>query len=140
MALKRLIIIAFYVLFLACCSCKTNKTVNHYKEGKWVYKDTVNNVLYKSKGKYNKSREIKTWKYYENRRLVKTEKYRDTICYIETFDHNGKVTSKGQSMILEEKDGTHWYLTGDWLFFDENDQVIGIKKYLKGELISEEAK
>jgi antitoxin component YwqK of YwqJK toxin-antitoxin module len=38
---------------------------------------------------------------------------------------------------VEERNETHWYLTGDWIFFDEKGKIIGIKKYEKGELISE---
>lgn len=133
----------FHLIFLTAfitigfSSCKTNKTINHHREGKWIFKDTVNGVLYKSKGKYKLSREIKTWKYFENRKLVKTEKYEDNICHIKTFDEEGKTTSIGKSMIVEENNETHWYLTGDWIFFDENGKIIGIKKYEKGELVSE---
>lgn len=118
-------------------SCKTNKTINHHREGKWIFKDTVNGVLYKSKGKYKQSREIKTWNYFENQKLVKTEKYQDSICHIKTFDEKGRTTSIGKSMIVEEKNETHWYLTGDWIFFNEKGKIIGIKKYEKGKLISE---
>ncbi|MEK8179356.1 hypothetical protein WMW71_03295 [Flavobacterium buctense] len=130
--------LSLLMLSLLIGSCKINKTVNHDRVGKWVYKDTVNGILYKSKGQYRKSIEIKTWKYYENRKLVKTEKYSDGICHIKTFDHKGRITSTGQSMMLEEQDGTHWYIIGEWTFFDQNGKVIGIKKYEKGVLISEE--
>lgn len=128
----------FLLLLLAITiSCKTNKTIKHHREGKWVFKDTVNGVLYKSKGKYKQSREIKTWKYFENRKLVKIEKYEENICHSKTFDEKGRTTSIGKSMIVEENNETHWYLTGDWIFFDENGKIIGIKKYVKGELVSE---
>ncbi len=137
MIYKRLLI--SFILLLAFTACKTNKIINHHKEGKWVYKDTLNGILYKSKGRYIKGREIKTWKYFENRKLVKIERYQDTICYIKTFDLKGKIVSRGQSVILEEKDGTHWYLNGDWIFFDEEGKIIGIKNYKKGELHSETA-
>ncbi len=129
------VLTAFIVIGLS--SCKTNKTINHHREGKWVFKDTVNGVLYKSKGKYKQSREIKTWKYFENRKLVKIEKYEKNICHSKTFDEKGRTTSIGKSMIVEENNETHWYLTGDWIFFDENGKIIGIKKYEKGELVSE---
>jgi len=124
-------------LSLILLSCKTNKTINHHREGKWVFKDTVNGVLYKSKGKYKQSHEIKTWKYFENRKLVKIEKYEKNICHSKTFDEKGRTTSIGKSMIVEKNNETHWYLTGDWIFFDEKGKIIGIKKYEKGELISE---
>lgn len=128
----------FLLLLLAITiSCKTNKTINHHREGKWVFKDTVKGVLYKSKGKYKQSQEIKTWKYFENRKLVKIEKYEENICHSKTFDEKGRTTSIGKSMIVEENNETHWHLTGDWIFFDENGKIIGIKKYVKGELVSE---
>jgi antitoxin component YwqK of YwqJK toxin-antitoxin module len=132
--------IRFILLILLSISfvcCKTNKTINNHREGKWIFKDTLNGVSYKSKGKYKKSQEIKTWKYFENGKLVKTEKYRDSICNIKTFDEKGRTTSVGKSMIVEENNETHWFLTGDWIFFDKKGKVIGIKKYEKGELISE---
>lgn len=129
---------AFLILLLiVASSCKTNRTVNHERVGKWVYKDTVNGILYKSKGKYKKSREIKTWRYFENGKLVKTEKYSDTICHIKTYDSKGRLSATGKSIIVDKGDETHWFLTGDWIFFDENGRIIGIKKYENGELISE---
>jgi regulatory protein YycI of two-component signal transduction system YycFG len=131
-------ILTLFSLLLLVSSCKINKTVNHDRVGKWVYKDTVNGVLYKSKGRYKKSIEIKTWRYYENRKLVKTEKYSNGICHIKTFDHKGRITSTGQSMMVEEQDGTHWYIIGEWTFFDEKGKIIGIRKYDKGVMISEE--
>ena len=76
----------FALLLLLIYSCKTNQTINHQREGKWVYKDTVNGILLKSKGRYKKSIEIKTWRYFENRKLVKKEQYNDSICNITTFD------------------------------------------------------
>ena len=68
---------------------------------------------------------------------IKIEKYEKNICHSKTFDEKGRTTSIGKSMIVEENNETHWYLTGDWIFFDENGKIIGIKKYEKGELISE---
>lgn len=138
MNLKRLLLLLPLTLIFALYGCKTNQTVNHDRVGKWVYKDTVNGVLYKSKGRYRKSLEIKTWKYYENRKLVKTEQYSEGICHIKTFDDKGRITSTGQSMMVEEQDGTHWYIIGEWTFFDEKGKIIGIRKYDKGLLISEE--
>ncbi|MDI9256477.1 toxin-antitoxin system YwqK family antitoxin [Flavobacterium sedimenticola] len=134
---KRLIfgILVLFVMLLQ--SCKINKTINHHREGKWVYKDTVNGIRYKSKGRYRKSIETRTWRYYENRKLVKTEQYQNGICNIKTFDNRGRISSTGQSIMVEEADGTHWYIVGDWTFFDAKGQVIGIKKYDKGELLSE---
>lgn len=130
------ILITAFIL-IGFSSCKTNKTINQHREGKWVFKDPVNGILYKSKGRYKQSQEIKTWKYFENHKLVKTEKYQDNICHIKTFDEKGRTTSIGKSIIVEESNETHWYLTGDWIFFDEKGKIIGIKKYEKGELISE---
>ena len=139
MNLKRLLFSITVLFVFLFTGCKTNRTINHHREGKWVYRDTVNRILYKSKGRYRQSKEIKIWKYFENRKLVKTEQYSDTICHITTFDQKGRIASKGQSIIVDEKDGTHWYVTGDWIFFDAKGKIVGIKKYKKGELLSETA-
>jgi hypothetical protein len=137
MSQNRVLLISLFSLAILLQSCNTNKTINHHREGKWIYKDTVNGILYKSKGRYKKSVEIKTWRYYENRKLVKIEKYQDSICNITTFGHKGRITAKGQSMMVEEADGTHWYIIGEWIFYNAKGRAIGVKKYQKGELISE---
>jgi len=131
-------LLTFLMLLVLISSCKINSTVNYNRVGKWVFKDTVNSVVYKSKGRYKKSIEIRTWRYFENRKLVKTEKYSNGICHIKTFDQKGRITTTGQSMMVEEKDGTHWYITGEWTYFDKNGKIIGLKKYDKGVLITEE--
>ena len=137
MTQNRVLLSSLFGLAVLLQSCKTNQTINHQREGKWVYKDTVNGILYKSKGRYKKSVEIKTWRYYENRKLVKIEKYQDSLCNIKTFDQKGRITATGQSMMVEEANGTHWYIIGEWTFYNAKGQAIGIKKYQKGELISE---
>jgi len=138
MALKRLLISSLLLLIFTFSSCKTNKTVNHDRVGKWVYQDSVNGILYKSKGRYKKSTEIKTWKYFANHKLIKKEKYKSGICYITNYDEQGRITSIGQSKMVDENKETHWYYFGDWKFFNEKEELITIKKYGKGELISEE--
>jgi hypothetical protein len=40
-------------------------------------------------------------------------------------------------MMVEEADGTHWYIIGEWSFYNAKGQLIAVKKYQKGELISE---
>lgn len=125
-------------LLLLVSGCKINRTVNHDRIGKWVYKDTVNGILYKSKGRYNKSIEIKTWKYFANRKLIKKEKYVNGICYITNYNGKGQIVSTGQSKLIDENNETHWYYFGDWKFFNEKEELFSIKKYEKGVLISEE--
>lgn len=125
------------LIVIGFSGCKTNRTVNHDRVGKWVFKDTVNGILYKSRGRYKKSREIKTWKYFENGKLVKTEKYIDNICHIKVYDAKGKISSMGKSIIIEKDNEIHWFLNGDWIFFDPKGRIIGIKKYENGEMVSE---
>lgn len=137
MNLKRLLLIITYALILALSGCKTNRTINHDRVGKWVYKDTVNGILYKSKGRYKKSIEIKTWKYFANHKLIKKEKYKNGICYITNYNQQGKIESMGQSIMVDENNETHWYYFGEWKFFNKNQELIAIKKYEKGVLISE---
>jgi hypothetical protein len=124
-------------LFFIAFGCKTNKTIKHHKEGKWIYKDTLNEVLYHSKGKYKKSIEIKTWKYFANKKRIKKEVYRNGICYITNYNEKGQIISIGQSKMVEENNTTHWYYFGDWIYYDDKKQVIEIRKYENGVLISE---
>ena len=71
-------------------------------------------------------------------RKPKTSQDREIFEWHLSHHHKGNITSTGQSMMVEEQDGTHWYIIGEWTFFDQNGKVIGIKKYEKGVLISEE--
>ena len=47
------------ILIFAVTSCKINKIKNGEREGKWIHIDTIDNVVYKSIGRYKKGIEQK---------------------------------------------------------------------------------
>ena len=65
--------ITLFLLVFLLLSCKTNQTVNKEKQGKWIYKDTINDVIYKTVEKYKNGNEQKTWRYYANNKRIKKE-------------------------------------------------------------------
>jgi antitoxin component YwqK of YwqJK toxin-antitoxin module len=128
------ILLLTVLLFTAC---KTNQTVKKEREGRWVYRDTINAIPYKSTGRYKNGIEQQTWRYYANEKRVKKEKYRKGICYTTTYFENGKTASTGKTKMTITDTETHWYYFGDWLFYDKNGKLISIKNYIDGELVKE---
>ena len=131
---KILFIFSFFFIFT---NCKTNRIVNKEKQGKWIYKDTVNEVIYKSVGKYKKGIEQKTWRYYATKKLIKKEKYNNGICYVTNYYNSGKISSKGKTKMVITDGNVHWFYFDDWFFYTENGQLTTTKNYADGELISE---
>jgi hypothetical protein len=127
----------FIILTLIFISCKTNQTRNKLKVGRWVYSDTVNNVCYKSFGKYQKNKEKGTWKSFEGATLVKTEKYKKDYCIATTYHKNGQIASRGTTKIAESENDTHWYYYGEWNFYDENGKLLDTKIYEKEDVYKE---
>lgn len=124
-------------LVIVPIGCKTNQIRNKFKEGRWVYTDTVNAVPYQSVGKYKRGIEKNTWRYYENNQLVKTEKYRKTFCNVTTYFEDGKIASEGKTKLVTSAIDTHWYYFGDWNFYNQAGKLIRVKKYVNGELLND---
>lgn len=119
------------LIFLS--GCKINQTKNKEKHGRWVYADTVNNIPYKSSGKYKKGLEKGVWKSFANNKLEKKERYKKGICEVTNYFENGSIKSKGKTKMVVTDSVTHWHYTGDWLFYDENGKLIRTKNYTDGE-------
>jgi antitoxin component YwqK of YwqJK toxin-antitoxin module len=134
MHIFKTIILALIFLLIGC---KTNQTRNKLKEGRWIYADTVNAIPYKSTGKYKRGIEKITWRYYENNRLVKTEKYKKGICHVTTYFEDGKIASQGKTKLVTSETDTHWYYFDDWNFYDKTGKLIRVKKYENGELLKD---
>ena len=126
------------ILFLLIfSSCKINKTKNGEKTGKWVYKDSILNISSKSKGRYKNGFEVGTWKDYLGNRLLTKGKYKDSICYTTEYHDNGKVRAIGISKMIADSTTIHWFLSGEWKFYDSEGVLLGTKIYEKGEPILE---
>lgn len=124
--------IMFLVLLAIFASCKTNQTRHKLKVGKWIYTDTVNAIWYKSVGKYRKNIEKGTWKSFENSKLIKTEKYKNGICYTKAYHQNGKLASEGKTKLAETE--SHWYYFDKWNFYDKSGKLLETKFYKESEL------
>lgn len=124
-------------IFLLLPGCRTNRMKDKLKHGRWEYTDTVNNVVYRSFGKYKKGNERKTWRYYENNKLVRKEKYQHGICHTATYFESGKIASEGKTKMVISETDTHWYYFGDWYFYDETGKLVRIKNYESGQLLND---
>lgn len=134
MNLHRLILLlSLFIL----SGCKTNRTINGQKEGKWVLIDTINKDIYKHTEKYRKGEEVKTWKTFKNKKLYKTEKYKGAICLVTFFYENGKISLKGKTKLEIEAKETHWFYFDEWKEYNEFGKLIKLKYYESGVLLSE---
>lgn len=120
----------------AFLSCSINRTENGEREGLWVEKTEIGQTVYKSRGRYKNGFERSTWKYFENRKLVKKEVYKDSLCLVTHFK-DGKKILEGQTRIRVTDSLIHWYYTGEWRQYDGRGNLVAIRAYNNGELISE---
>lgn len=118
-------------------SCKINQRKNGIKEGRWVYKDTVLDVIAVSKGRYRNGFEVGTWKDFLGKNLNTKRKYQDSICYTTEYHKNGKIRAIGISKMIVDSTTIHWFLSGEWKFYDSEGVWLGTKIYEKGEPILE---
>lgn len=135
--MSRLFRIVLFCVFLIIFGCKTNQIVNKEREGRWIFIDTINDVVYKSRGKYKNGIEQKTWRYFVNKKRIKKEKYKNDICYTSNFFDNGKLKSQGKTQMITLNNEIHWFYFGDWQFYDESGKLIEIKKYDKGKWVND---
>ena len=136
--MKRFLIILFvFSTFFLLSNCKINQFVNKEKEGKWIYKDTVNAVSYKTVEKYKKGIEQKTWRYYANKKRIKKEKYKNGNCDVTNYYPSGKIASKGKTKLIITDKLAHWFYYDYWYFYDENEQLVHTKFYADGVLLGE---
>ena len=130
----------FIFLLLTICCCKTpiiNQKVNKKREGLWIENYKQDSANYKSTGYYKNDDPVKKWSYLLNNKLIKREKYKNNNCYTRIYYENGKIQSKGISVLDNSSKYMHWYYNGNWKFYNNKGKLIAIKKYDKGDLISE---
>jgi len=136
MALIRIILSLLYFIFMFS-GCKINQRKNGEKVGSWVYKDELMGITSESKGRYKKDFEVGVWKDFVGKRLVTKRKYKDSICYTTEYHNNGKIRAVGISKMIVEDANLHWFLSGEWKFYDSEGILLGTKIYEKGEPIVE---
>jgi hypothetical protein len=118
----------FVVIGIIGCASRINQVVNHQREGRWKTTDTLD-FVYISKGKYHKGKEIGTWKYFYNGKIVRKEKYHDTICNMTFYHPNGKIMKQGKSKTESNSETSHWYYFGKWHFYNTKGKLDSIKEY-----------
>ena len=125
------------LLILIFSNCKINQKSNGLRDGKWITKDSISNNMYKYVEKYNKGKEVKTWKTYKDNNIFKKEKYKKLVCEVTFFGENKKIISKGQTKIEEFGNESHWFYFGEWKYYNDKGKLILLKNYKNGELKSE---
>lgn len=134
---KTILQILFLILFFTVLSCKTNRTRNNERVGKWIEFDTIDGTIYKTVGRFQNGLGKGIHRQFSNKKLVRKEKYKDGICKTTYYHENGKIMTEGNTkMVLTDKD-IHWFYAGDWKFYNENGELLGIRTYENGDLINE---
>lgn len=129
------ILVLLFILTLS--GCKTNRIRNNERVGRWVEFDTIEGKIYKSVGRFKKGIGKGTHRQFSDKKLVREEKYKDDICHTIYYHENGKIMTEGNTkMVVTEKE-IHWFYNGDWKFYDENGQLLGIRTYENGNAINE---
>jgi antitoxin component YwqK of YwqJK toxin-antitoxin module len=126
----KLLFTLIVIIGILGCKSKLNQMVNKQREGKWITIDTLDSI-YNTNGKYSKGKEIGTWKYFYNGRLVQKEKYHKSICNTTFYYPNGKIMKKGNTKSESNEKEDHWYYLGKWYFYDKTGKLDSTKTYKK---------
>ena len=138
--MRQLFILLICTILISGCKSKPiNQMIDKKKEGVWIEKYSEDSTHYKSYEYYKDNQPVKKWKSYINGKIYKTEKYRNGICIVKYYHENGKLQSKGKTKIEIDSVETHWFYFGKWKFYSEKGKLTEIRKYNKGELISEQS-
>jgi antitoxin component YwqK of YwqJK toxin-antitoxin module len=136
--MKHLFLTVFIILTLiGCKTAAINQKENKKRVGLWIEQYSIDSTQYKSAGKYKKGDPVKKWLYYTNNKISKKEIYLKNKCIITYYNTNGTIQSKGKTKMVTTGPETHWFYFGDWKYYDENGNLISIKKYENGNFISE---
>lgn len=132
--------ILFAIILFSFFGCKSvlNQKIDKKKEGKWVDVYVQDNVTYKSVEFYKNDQPVKKWKTYINGKVYKSEKYKNGICIVKSYYENGKLESKGKTKLEVNETESHWFYFGEWKYYSDKGKLFQIRKYDKGELISEQ--
>ncbi|WP_269234416.1 hypothetical protein [Flavobacterium flavigenum] len=134
---KKVCFIIILISLIGCKTAVTNQTIDKKKEGKWVELYDDGNK-YKSVEYYKQGQPVKKWKSYIDGKIYKTEKYKNGICTVKYYHPNGKLQSKGKTSVEIDSVETHWFYFGKWKFYSDKGKLTDIRKYDKGNLVSEQ--
>lgn len=125
------------LILLAFTSCKINQKKQDLPVGLWIYKSVSSDGVNIQKGRYNnKGQQKGTWRYRQNGKLYRKEKYRDSIVTITLYHPNGKRSGQGKAHYIEENNSLHFYYNGLWKIYDIKGKKEANKHYEYGILIN----
>ena len=124
-------------LILSFFSCKINQKINKKKEGLWIEHYSLDSAHYKSVGKYKNDDPVKKWRYYLDGKIIKREKHKGNTCYTQFYHKNGKIQSRGKTVLDTSTKYTHWFYSGNWNYYDNKGNLTATRTYKNGDLISE---
>ncbi|WP_205504444.1 toxin-antitoxin system YwqK family antitoxin [Rufibacter psychrotolerans] len=107
------------------------------RNGRWrVFHDADQKVVH-YQGRYRHGKEVGVWKTYTaDGNLYFREKIKRRKQHIKTvyYHPNGKVSHRGMAYLVPAASGgVQYYWHGDWEYFDQQGQALGVKTFVKGE-------
>lgn len=129
--------ISALLFILMLSGCKTNRIRNNERVGRWVEYDTIDGKIYKSVGRFRDGIGKGTHRQFSDKKLVREEKYKNDICHTIYYYDNGNIITEGNTKMVVTDEEIHWFYNGDWKFYDENGQLLGIRTYENGNVINE---
>ena len=135
--MKIKLLLLLYCVFLVSCKTKINQYVKddnntNKRNGKWEEEYTSDEGVLISIGKYKKGEKIGVWKTFLNHQLFQKDKIRKDITKTKRYFPNGKMMEQGQSKFEISKEERHWFYFGDWKFYNDQGELLYIKKYFNG--------
>ncbi len=135
--MKIKLLFLLYCVFFVSCKTKINQYVKddnstNKRNGKWEEEYASDEGTLISIGKYKKGEKIGIWKTFLNHQLFQKDKIRKDITKTKRYFPDGKMMEQGQSKFDISKEERHWFYFGDWKFYNDQGELLYIKKYFNG--------
>jgi hypothetical protein len=126
----------FFGILGSILSCKTNQLINNKREGKWIESYSLDSsqvdLHFKSKGNYLNDLQVKTWRHYKNKKLIKKGKYKQDFCEVTFYLSNGRIEKKGKTRTQISDKEAQWFYRGPWKIFNSKGKLKYIIHYEYG--------
>lgn len=134
---KSLVLYFTAIVIVSCSPTLTNQTLNKKREGHWIEKYSLDSLHYRSVGHYTNDEPIKKWRYYLDGEIIKKEKYKARFCKTRLYHKNGRLQSKGKTVLDTSGKYPHWYYDGEWKSYNNDGRLLSRRIYREGQLLFE---
>ncbi len=134
--MKKIFIATLLLMLIFSCQTKMNQYIkvgekSQKRHGKWKEEYPTNEGILIAIGKYKKGEKVGIWKTYFDDKLYQKESIRKDITKIKRYFPTGSIMEKGQTKLEISQHERHWFYSGAWKYYDDQENLLYTKIYHK---------